>query len=217
MTTPKVITLATLKSGSGKSTLAACLAAHWRLRGDPVALVDAALQSSTAHWHDVADSPLAGSAVKLTPGQDVGELVHGLARRHHPVIIDTAEFRSRTTTDALAMADLALLPLTPSPVDLKVGLETRRFVEELNRTEARAGRPIVVRFVLTKTTADGEIVRVIRAEMQRAGLTVLTATLASRPDYRHAAGSGRTPSVADPDSVAAREIGALAGEIENCV
>jgi chromosome partitioning protein len=213
MATPRIIALATLKPGSGKSTLAACLAAHWRAREEAVALIDAD-RGTKSKWTE-EDGPLARFAVTLDPGQRLGDLVHALARRHRPVLIDTSPAADATTTEALGVVDLAVVPMQPSPVDIKAGLETRRLVDEINRSATRSGRPVKIRFLLTSAEADSALALSIRAELDGAGLGLLSATMTRRPEYSNAAFSGATPVTTHPDGIAAREIAAIAREIEN--
>jgi chromosome partitioning protein len=211
---PQVIVLATFKGGSGKSTIAACLAVLWRSRGGDPALVDADPQGSIVKWLTPA-GPVGTLRVETAPPEQIGLLVSKLAKDHNPVIIDTAGFRTPATLAALASADLALIPVKPSPMDVRVALETRQFVGELNKTMERTNRPIMMQFVLTMTTPGSVIARHIRSQMTQAGLPLLATEIGNRVVYAEAALLGSTPTLIEPNGAAAQEIVRVAQEIEN--
>jgi chromosome partitioning protein len=213
---PAVIVLATSKGGSGKSMIAACLAVHWHSRGGSPALVDADPQGSIVKWLGPT-GPAGTLKVEADPTEKIRMLVSRLTEGHRPVIIDTPGFRSRATVAALASAELALIPVKPSPMDVRVALETQNIVVELNQTKERSNRPIVVRFILTMTTPGSVIAREIRAQMAEAGLPLLVTEIANRVGYGEAALLGSTPTVSEPKGAAAQEIARLAQEIENLV
>src|SRR4051794_16443920 len=213
MAIPKIIALVTLKGGSGKSTLAACLAVHWHARGETAALIDADPRESLAALRD-PKGPVGALELRADPTEKVSEVARALARHHRPVIIDTPGARNRTSTEALTVADLALVPLKPSPLDVKAALETRRFIEEINAGGDRAGHPIVTRFILTMTTPGDALAYQVRTELAAAGLKLLQAEMAARDGYAEAIASGVPPTIADPNGAAAHDISAIAHEIE---
>ncbi|HXP98080.1 MAG TPA: hypothetical protein VN809_15300 [Telmatospirillum sp.] len=203
-----ILAVATLKGGSGKSTLASCLAVYWRLSGRNPVLVDADPQRSLAR---LATRPRALADVPVVEncGDDVIETARTLARSHTPVIIDTAGFRAPSTLAALAAADLVVVPVKASPLDVDVMIDTAR-------TLFAEGDATSIRFrcVLTQTTHDSVIARHIRAELVEAGFPLFDSEFVNRIAYCEAALFGATPSMTEPRGAAAREIKALAGEIE---
>ena len=210
---PRIIAAATFKGGSGKSSVIAALAAHWTLQGRNLAVIDAYPQGTVMAWREPGGA-LAGLRVVADTSDNVGRTIAELAKSHRPVLVDTAGFRSRAGIDALAAAELALIPLRASPADVPVAVETYRLVQEINVTPERRRRPVVARFLLTMTTPGSVIARHVRTQIEEAGLPLLKAELANRVLWPEAALSGDTPSSKDPDSAAAREIAELAAEIE---
>lgn len=211
MTLPRVIVLTTLKGGSGKSTVAACLAAYWHHGGRKPALVDADPQRSIADWSVLNTLAL---PVALDASEGVAVTISAQARDHRPVVVDTAGFRNRTTIEAIAAADLAIVPVKPSPMDVAVARYTADLVDEINQTTERRRRPVAVRFLLTQTTPRSVIAQHIRAQMGEAGMKLFKCELANRVAYGEAALSGLTPTLTAPRGGAARDIVALAAEIE---
>lgn len=203
-----IITVATMKGGSGKSTVASCLAVHWHLRGRHPALVDADPQRSIMRLVG-RERALGGVAVVEDATDEAANTARRIAAGGGLVIIDTPGFRSRTTLDCLAAADFVLVPVKPSPFDVDRMLDTLGILT--SRADAR--RP-QVRCVLTQTTRDSVIARHIRAELASAGLPVLNSEMVNRVAYPEAMLWGATPSLISWKGPAAREVAAIADEVD---
>ena len=203
-----IITVATMKGGSGKSTVASCLAVHWHLRGRHPALVDADPQRSIMRLVS-RERALGGVAVVEDATDEAANTARRIAAGGGLVIIDTPGFRSNTTLDCLAAADFVLVPVKPSPFDVDRMLDTLGIL--MSRADAR--RP-QVRCVLTQTTRDSVIARHIRAELASAGLPVLNSEMVNRVAYPEAMLWGATPSLISWKGPAAREVAAIADEVD---
>ncbi len=81
-------------------------------------------------------------------------------------------------------------------------------------TNRSDGRQPLFRCVLTQTTREFVIAKHIRAELTGAGLPVLNSEMANRVAYPEAALWGATPSLISWKGPAAREIAAIADEID---
>jgi chromosome partitioning protein len=81
-------------------------------------------------------------------------------------------------------------------------------------TERADGRRPLFRCILTQTTRESVIARHIRAELAAAGLPVLDSEMANRVAYPEAALWGATPSLISWKGSAAREIAAIADELD---
>ena len=205
--TGTIITVATMKGGSGKSTLASCLAVHWHLTGRRPTLIDADPQRSIMRLA-ARERGLGGVSVIEDATEDASKTARRLAAGGL-VIIDTPGFRSRTTLDCLAAADFLLVPVKPSPFDVDRMLDTLSIL-----TERADGRRPLFRCLLTQTTRDSVIARHIRAELAEAGLPVLRSELTNRVAYPEATLWGATPSLIRWKGPAAREIAAVADEVD---
>jgi chromosome partitioning protein len=206
--TNTIITVATMKGGSGKSTLASCLAVHWHLRGRHPTLVDADPQRSIARIA-ARERALGGVSIVDDATEEAANVARRIAGTGGLVIIDTPGFRSRTTLDCLAVADFVLIPVKPSPFDVDRMLDTLNVL-----TGGTDGPGPLVRCVLTQTTRDSVIARHIRAELSAAGLPVLNSEMANRVAYPEAMLWGATPSLISWKGSAAREITAIADEVD---
>ena len=205
--TGTIITVATMKGGSGKSTLASCLAVHWHLTGRRPTLIDADPQRSIMRLA-ARERGLGGVSVVEDATEDASKTARRLAAGGL-VIIDTPGFRSRTTLDCLAAADFLLVPVKPSPFDVDRMLDTLSIL-----TDRADGRRPLFRCLLTQTTRDSVIARHIRAELAEAGLPLLRSEITNRVAYPEATLWGATPSLISWKGPAAREIAAVAEEVD---
>jgi len=204
-----ILTVATMKGGSGKSTLASCLAVHWHLGGRRPTIIDADPQRSIARLA-ARERALGGVPVV----EDATEHACELARRHSVsgglVIIDTPGFRSETTTKCLGASDFVLVPVKASPFDVDRMLDTLNML--INSANER--RPIF-RCLLTQTTRDSVVAKHIRTELIAAGFPLLESEMTNRVIYAEAALWGATPSLIENTGPAARDVAAIAAEVDN--
>ena len=208
MVTCSIITVATMKGGSGKSAVASCLAAHWHLEGRRPTIIDADPQRSIARLA-ARERALGGVPVVEDATENVWKTARRIAAGSSPVIIDTPGFRSEATLACIADTDFLLVPVKPSPFDVD------RMLDTLNVLINGVGswRPIF-RCLLTQTTRDSVIAKHIRSELAEAGFPLLESEMTNRVAYAEAALWGATPNLIDNAGPAAREIAAIAGEVD---
>jgi chromosome partitioning protein len=128
------IVVANLKGGVGKTTAAVYLAAAAVARGhDPVVLVDADRQASSAVW--LEERPLDGVEVVEAPSE---RTVLRAMRGDGLVVVDTPPGDERLVQSALAEADTVLIPTRAG------GVEFPRVTYTLGMTPARTPRGIVI-------------------------------------------------------------------------
>ena len=115
----KTILIAAQKGGSGKTTLTRNLAVVAAEDGRNVLCLDLDPQGSLRGWWESreADSP---SMLDRDPLPDVLRTTLAAARERFDLcIIDTPPAASEWLAEALAAADLVLIPVRPSPDDLR--------------------------------------------------------------------------------------------------
>jgi len=208
--TNSIITVATMKGGSGKSTLASCLAVHWLLNGRRPTIIDADPQRSIARL--AAREKALGGVPVVEDATELAWTARRLAETRGPIIIDTPGFRSDATLACIAATDFLLVPVKASPLDVD------RMVDTLNTLiNGVSGWRPVFRCVLTQTTRESVIARHIRDELIEAGFPVLKAEMPNRVSYGEAALWGATPSLTQRTGAAARDIAAIADEIDSII
>jgi chromosome partitioning protein len=190
--------------------MASCLAVHWQLNGRRTTIIDADPQRSIARLA-AREKALGGVTVVEDASENAWKTARNLAATG-PIIIDTPGFRSLATLACIAAADFLLVPVKASPLDIDRMLDTLNSLIEGDEGEQR-----LFRCVLTQTTRDSVIAKHIRAELIESGFPVLTNEMTNRVAYAEAALWGATPSLIERNGIAAREIAAIADEVDGIV
>lgn len=114
---PHVLLVASQKGGSGKTTLARSLAVTATRAGRRVLLLDLDPQASLTSWWERREADDLELATPPRPGQ-IAEHLAGL-KGYDLAVIDTPPSDHRWLTQIAASATLALVPVRPSPDDLR--------------------------------------------------------------------------------------------------
>jgi chromosome partitioning protein len=129
------IVVSNLKGGVGKTTTAVYLAAAAVEAGyDPVVLVDADRQASSAEW--LEERPLEGVDVVEAPSERT--LARAMGRNDGLTVVDTPPGDERLTQSAVGKADAVVIPTRAG------GVEYSRVVVTLETIPARTPRGVVI-------------------------------------------------------------------------
>lgn len=197
---PIVVCCASQKGGTSKSTLARALSVACSRTGHTAALVDLDPQQTTAKWWEKreADAP---ALVDVTRDALAPSLSAYAQQGVQWLFVDTPPSHEdpRSVEMAIAVADLVLIPVRPSPDDLEavgptIGLARKH------------GKPFV--FVVTQALARASSVADTAAALSEHG-QVAPVIVGMRTAYSDAHINGRTASELDPRSKAAAEIAGL--------
>jgi len=199
------------KGGVGKTTLALHVAGAWAAQGKRVVVVDADPQGSALDWSERAKEALPRLFGVIGLARDTLHCeAPEIARGVDHVLIDGSSWIAALMRSAMLAADLALVPAQPSPFDGWASGETLRLLQE-----ARIFRPrLVARFVLNRCGARTVIARETADALANHEPPVLASRVGQRVVFADAARTGRLVSEVPRSELAAREIAALAAEIE---
>lgn len=203
----KTIVVANQKGGSGKSTVVVHLAAAAELAGDgPVVISDTDPQGSAADWFNQRKK--GGIDMPRYAPLDVSELKARIAALGEAgaayLFIDTAPSMGAVNADLFAVADVILIPLNPTPADLRALVKALPLVRQ-------SGKPF--HFVLSRVRPklknnEGTVVA-----LDALGL-VLPTRMHERVIYAETFAHGRTAIEIEPKGIAAQETAALWADVK---
>jgi len=199
-----VLALASRKGGAGKTTLASHLAVQAQASGaGPVALIDTDPQGGLAGWWNAR---AASTPEWIEPAGGLPAAIAGCrAAGYRTLLVDTPPSLSETIAEVLALADLIVVPVQPSPNDL-------RAVGGTVELAAASGRPMV--FVINRATARARITTQAAIALSQYG-AVAPVLIHARVDFATSMTDGRTAAEIDSASKSAGEVAALWDYLQN--
>jgi chromosome partitioning protein len=204
-----ILTIANLKGGAGKTTTAVHLAAEGHKRGLRVLLADADPQRSALTWADLASEAGHAGPVVVGVSGNLHTTVPKMAGDYDLTIIDAPPRGDATTRAAVVVADMTVIPIGPSPVDVWAASATVALIRE-----AEAVRPdLRAAVLLTRLQARQGLSAQAREATEALGLPVLLATMGLRTPFAEALAAGEGVASYAPTSTAADEVRALFDEL----
>lgn len=198
----KTIVIANQKGGSGKSTLTVHLAAAAEQAGDgPIIITDTDPQGTAGDWFNQRkkagiDTP---RYAPLTLSEMQAKITALDAAGAAYLFIDTAPSVGAVNAELFAAADLILIPLNPTPADLRALVKGLPLIKQ-------SGTPF--NFVLTRVRANLRNNEGAAMALDALGL-VLPTRMHERVIYAETFAHGKTALEIDPGGVAAVEVSAL--------
>jgi chromosome partitioning protein len=198
----KTIVIANQKGGSGKSTAVVHLAVAAEQAGDgPVVISDTDPQGSTGDWFNqrrrsgintprYAPLSLADLSNNIRALSDAGASY---------LFIDTAPSIGSVNVELFTVADMILIPLNPSPADL------RAIVKGLPTIKA-SRRPF--QFMLARVRPNLRNNDATAAALEPLGL-VLSTRMHERVIYAESFAHGKTAFEVEPGGIAAQELSGI--------
>lgn len=139
-----LLALVNQKGGVSKSTTSVHLACWLYARGLSVTLVDSDAQRSSSGWLSEMDGDAPPYRVIASP-DDLLELLPAVADEFEFVVIDSPAGLAEETRAILFRADLAIVPVQPTGVDLRSAGDVLRLIKQAQ--SVRGGLPKAVMFL----------------------------------------------------------------------
>jgi len=216
---PVSIAVLNQKGGVGKSTLATNLAAAFLLAGRRTLLIDLDRQGSSLDWNAARQegSVLEGLAtVKYDKPLGLPRF-RAVAEGYGAVVLDGPPQVGEITRSAAVVADLVVLPVTPSFVDMWAMAGTLDLLDTADGIREELGRPPVRRlFVISRAVVGTSLSRSSKKPLEELGL-VAGVSIHTRQAFIQAMGLGESVLTAFPKSEAAFEIRGLYRELTKTI
>lgn len=211
----KIITVCNQKGGVGKTTLVMQLAAAFSRRGKKVLVVDADPQATATRWAASASdsTEFPASVVGLSAASDkVHREVKKFINDYDLIFIDCPPAAdSPVPQSALLISDLAIIPLSASPLDMWASVGIRKIIENVSDINESLEARLVVNQCQPNTTLAKEALEIL----PEFGIKLFDNFIRQRTVYRQCAVFGQT--VHDYGSradAAVKEVEGLTDEIE---
>ena len=184
-----VIALLSQKGGAGKTTVTMQLAAGLAAKGFAVGVVDLDPQESALRWAESAPEEVPFPATVCALNGNARELADDLkhfARGLDFVLVDCPpSIEHSHTLSALDLADVALVPVVPSPPDLWSARAVERLILHRMGTRGKLRGALLPNRV-QRTALSGNVLEILR----EFNLPVLEASLSQRNAYAQSAAIG---------------------------
>jgi chromosome partitioning protein len=202
------IVVAQSKGGAGKTTIAAHLGVAWAEAGHEVALIDTDLQGSLTRWHQRREARRERGGTRLgfvaTNGWRAPSEILRRARDCDILVVDTPPRADTEVRTVIKCADLVVVPVQPSPVDVWATLST---------LEIAHSEQVPVLLVLNRVPARAALTAAMREELAQYDVGLAATSISNRVALAAAFTEGWGITEFARGSSAGLEIAALAAEL----
>lgn len=190
-----VIAICNEKGGSGKTNIAINLAVKLGIIEEETLLIDADPQRSIEVFTNIRTSlnePLLFNAVSKF-GNSLAREIQSLREKYNAVIVDTGGRDSEEMRQALAVADLIIIPVVPSDLDIAV---LNKMINLYNQAKAFNPNSKAL-IVISKSSPNPFLIKKIEdlknyiEEKELEGFKLADTILYEREAYRNALSQGK--------------------------
>lgn len=160
--TAKIYAVANQKGGVGKTTLAMNLAAGLQRRG-PSVVVDADPQASATVWARLAAGPRRFPVPVVGVAQGLQGELTALRANYEFVIVDCPPSSdSGNVIVAMEHAEVVLMPVLPSPMDLWASTRIEEMIQQVRRRNSALRAYLVLNQIESRNAMSRDLEEVLR-------------------------------------------------------
>lgn len=202
-----IISFVNQKGGVGKTTTAINLAIGLKKKNYNLVFIDADPQGSAIQWHAIEGNK--SFEILHHPSPIHATDIRQLSMNYDYVIIDAPPAIGDISKAILAVTDLAIIPLSPSALDVWSCWGTLKMIDEIRPLNS----DIEVKLLINRKIPGTKIGRDSREAMEEFQMDVFNTELCQRVAFIDAMTSGVSVMQYAPHSKAAGEIERLCEEI----
>jgi len=181
-----IIAIVGNKGGAGKTTLSVNLAAGISQQSS-IAVIDADPQGSSLQWRAIA-----GDNVHFpvyAPTFSLKQQAESYSSKNDFVLIDCPpSVKSPQSISVLEFADIAIIPVQPSPMDLWATVHIEKAISEARETNPELDAWLVINQLESRTTLS----KLVREVLNEIALPVANTAIRRRAIYRNSALEGKS-------------------------
>ena len=181
-----IIAIVGNKGGAGKTTLSVNLAAGISNQSS-IAVIDADPQGSSLQWRAIAGDNVNFPVYAAT--FSLKQQAESYSSKNDFVLIDCPpSVKSPQSISVLEFADIAIIPVQPSPMDLWATVHIERAISEARETNPELEALLVINQLESRTTLS----KLVREVLNEIALPVADTAIRRRAIYRNSALEGKS-------------------------
>ena len=181
-----IIAIVGNKGGAGKTTLSVNLAAGISNQSS-IAVIDADPQGSSLQWRAIAGDNVNFPVYAAT--FSLKQQAESYSSKNDFVLIDCPpSVKSPQSISVLEFADVAIIPVQPSPMDLWATVHIERAISEARETNPELRALLVINQLESRTTLS----KLVREVLNEIALPVADTAIRRRAIYRNSALEGKS-------------------------
>lgn len=176
-----ILSITSLKGGVGKSTLAQNIAVCLAHNGYKVCIADSDTNQSSLRWSSLRSEELPSVPAFGVPERTLGANIKQLAKDYEVVVIDGTPSLERVSSKIILLADLLLIPMLPSGLDVWA---TELFLQRYEDAQLEKESQIPAFMVMNQYSERLTFNREVREAVSEMGLGIFSRSLCSRVAYQ---------------------------------
>lgn len=208
-----VVAVGNTKGGVGKSTTAINLADAYYRDGYRTILIDHDHKQGTASkWKRMAEENERDTFLVTSADSDLQRLIKDLRNVYDVIIVDGPGHLDKATASMIAAADMVLIPIQPSSLDLWACEELLEWIDQ--RQMITGGEP-EARFLLSRCHPNERVAKEEVEAIASQGVPVLTSRTVQRVSYARTLATGETVFNLNESDKARLEFTSIYGEVND--